>query len=129
MTRKSDVQALAWMRKVCRALPGTSEGTHYGEIAFLVGGKIFATCGEKKGGPRRIVFRIDARRTAELSQRDPRFQRYPYEKSALQIAAADVDDWEQLRGFVEESYRAEARTAPRAKARKTASSPRRQARG
>jgi predicted DNA-binding protein (MmcQ/YjbR family) len=117
MTRKSDAQALQWMRDVCLALPGTSEATHFGEIAFKVGSKLFATCGDKRG-PRVIVFRIDAKRTAELLERDPRFQRYPYEKSALRIAAADVDDWEQLRGFVQESYRAESQTAQPGRTRK-----------
>jgi predicted DNA-binding protein (MmcQ/YjbR family) len=114
MTKKSDAQALKWMRDVCLALPGTSEGTHFGEIVFKANGRLFASCGDKRG-PRVIVFRIDAKRTAELLERDPRFRRYPFEKSALSIAAGDIDDWEQLRGFVEESYRTEAHPARKVK--------------
>jgi hypothetical protein len=53
------------------------------------------------------VFRIDAKRTAKLLARDPRFQRYAYEKTALAIKAGDVDDWDELRGFIEDSYRGE----------------------
>lgn len=121
MAKKSDEQALKWMREVCFALPDTSEGVHYGEIVFKVGKEMFASCGDKRG-PRTIVFKIDAQRTADLLASDPRFQRYPYEKTALWIKASDVDDWQQLREFVEESYRvilqeaakpAKARTAPK----------------
>ena len=53
------------------------------------------------------MFRIDAKRTAKLLARDPRFQRYAYEKTALAIKAGDVDDWDELRGFIEDSYRGE----------------------
>ena len=106
-TSKTDDQALKWMREVCLALPGTSEGVHYGEIVFKVGPKLFASCGDKRGTCT-IVFQIDARKTEELLAADARFARYPYEKSALWIKASDVDDWEQMRAFVEESYRRQA---------------------
>src|SRR5262245_54847115 len=95
------------MRTVCLALPDTSEGIHYGEIVFKVGSKLFASCGDKNG-LRTIVFRIEPKRTEQLIARDTRFRRYPFEKTALAIKASDVDDWDELRGFVEESYRREA---------------------
>ena len=107
--KKTDAQALKWMREVCLALPNTSEGVHYGEIVFKVGPELFASCGAKRG-PRTIVFRIDAKRTAKVLARDPRFSRYAYEKTALAIKASDVDDWEELRGFVEDSYRSAAKS-------------------
>ena len=108
MAKKTDAQALTWMRKVCLALPDASEGVHYGEIVFKVGSKLFASCGDKKG-PRTIVFRIDPKRTEQLVATDKRFTRYPFEKTALAIKASDVDDWDQLREYVEESYRREAK--------------------
>ena len=105
--QKTPAQALAWMREVCLALPDTSEGVHYGEVVFKVGGKLFASCGNKRG-PMTIVFRIDPKQTEQLLESDPRFQRYAFEKSALWINASDVTDWKQLREFVEQSYRREA---------------------
>ena len=87
------------------------------------------SCGDEKG-PRTIVFRIDPERTEQLLASDSRFQRYPFEKSALSIEASDVDDWDQLRTFVEESYRREAEPStakaarPRARKRTAAKRPR-----
>jgi predicted DNA-binding protein (MmcQ/YjbR family) len=111
MAKKNDEQALKWMREVCLALPDTSEGVHYGEIVFSVGKEMFASGGEKRG-PRRIAFKIDARRTADLLARDQRFKRHPYEKTGLWIKASDVDDWQQMRSFVEESYRLASQVQP-----------------
>jgi predicted DNA-binding protein (MmcQ/YjbR family) len=117
MPKKTDEQALAWMRKVCLALPDTTEGIHYGEISFKVGKNMFASCGDKRG-PRMIVFRVDPKKTEALLKKDERFKRYPYEKTALFIPASEVDDWEQMRELVEESYRREASTPPTKRARK-----------
>ena len=117
MPKKTDAQALAWMRDVCLALPDTSEGNHYGEIVFKVGKAMFASCGAKNGA-REIVFRIAPDATEALLASDSRFTRYPFEKSALRIKASDVDDWNALREHVEESYRREA--SPPASAKKPA---------
>jgi predicted DNA-binding protein (MmcQ/YjbR family) len=104
MPRKTDAQALKWVRDVCLKLPDASEGFHYGELVFKAQGRLFASCGAKRG-PRMIVFRIDAKKTAVLLEQDDRFRRYAFEKSALQVAAGDVEDWEAMRGYLEESYR------------------------
>ena len=105
------------MRAVCLALPAATEGVHFGEVVFKAGARLFASCGDKSG-PRTIVFRIDAARTAELLARDPRYQRYPREKSALWIRAGDVDDWDQMRAFLEESHRLASHPAVRVRRRK-----------
>jgi hypothetical protein len=84
---------------------------------------MFASCGDKRG-PRTIAFQIDAQRTADVLARDPRFQRYPYEKTALWIKASDVDDWDQLRAFVEESYRLRSQRAKPAKPKNATPKPR-----
>ena len=115
--RKTDAQALKWMREVCLALPDASEGLHYGEIVFKVGAKMFASCGAKSGA-REIVFRIDPKATEALLAANGAFTRYPFEKSALRIKASDVTDWDELRGYVEESYRREATPAKPAAKRK-----------
>ena len=104
MRKKSDARALAWMREVCLALPGSSEGVHYGEVVFKAGGKLFASCGDKRG-PRTIVVGLAPGHCAEVLARNPRFRRYPYGKRAIMIDASDVDDWREMRAFVEESYR------------------------
>ena len=124
VAKKTDAQALTWMRGVCLALPDTSEGIHYGEIVFKVGNNMFASCGAKQG-PRSIAFRVDPARTEQLLARAAGFSRYPYEKTGLVIKAGDVVDWDELRELLEESYRREAApaapTAPkkRAPAKKT----------
>jgi predicted DNA-binding protein (MmcQ/YjbR family) len=98
------------MRSVCLALPGASEGVHYGEIVFQVGRKMFASCGAKHG-PRTIVFRVGPERTEALLAAGRGFRRYAYEKTALEVAASEVADWEELRELVRESFRRETREA------------------
>jgi hypothetical protein len=41
--------ALAKMRAICLALPGSSEAVHFGEACFRVGKRIFASCGGEAG--------------------------------------------------------------------------------
>ena len=60
-------EALNKMREICLSLPDTREGEHFGEAAFYVKGKLFATCGEKHGVCE-ITFGLDPDHAAALVQ-------------------------------------------------------------
>jgi hypothetical protein len=119
MTKKSDAAALKWMREVCGSYPDASEGVHYGEIMFKSNGKMFASCGDKRG-PTMIVLGLAPEHTKQVLAQNAHWKRYPYEKSGIMIAAADVDDWVELRSFIDESHRIYAAPAPAKKAKPAA---------
>ena len=121
--------ALRRVRDICLSLPDTTESTHFGEPAFYVRKKLFATCGEKDG-PCRITFGLEPEHADALIESDPRYQYYGRtpgrgaRRSAptgVWIEAADVDNWEELRVLILEGYRLQAprassgRRGPRAK--------------
>ena len=63
-------RTLEKMREICLSLPDTREGDHFGEAAFYVKGKLFATCGEKHGVCE-IVFGLQPDHAAALVKSDP----------------------------------------------------------
>ena len=93
------------MRAICLALPDTKETLTWGQPHFRVGEKIFAGCGEEKG---RVVigFKLDMDHADAIIQ-DPRFWRAPYvgHKGWVSMDAGGVDDWDEVRPLVLESYR------------------------
>jgi predicted DNA-binding protein (MmcQ/YjbR family) len=93
------------MRAICLALPETRETLTWGQPHFRVGEKIFAGCGEEKG---RVVigFKLDMDHADAVIQ-DPRFWRAPYvgHKGWVSMDANAVDDWDEVRPLVLESYR------------------------
>jgi predicted DNA-binding protein (MmcQ/YjbR family) len=96
---------LTHMRAICLALPDTKETLTWGQPHFRVGDKIFAGCGDEKG--RCVIgFKLDMDHADAMVQ-DPRFRRAPYvgHKGWVSIDAAAVDDWEEMRPLVIESYR------------------------
>jgi predicted DNA-binding protein (MmcQ/YjbR family) len=96
---------LSHMRRICLALPDTEETPTWGQPHFRVRGKIFAGCGEEKG--RSVIgFKLEMDHADAVIQ-DPRFRRAPYvgHKGWVSLDAARVDDWEEVRALVLESYR------------------------
>jgi predicted DNA-binding protein (MmcQ/YjbR family) len=93
------------MRAICLALPETRETLTWGQPHFRVGEKIFAGCGEEKN---RVVigFKLDMDHADAIIQ-DPRFWRAPYvgHKGWVSMDANAVDDWDEVRPLVLESYR------------------------
>ena len=118
--KKTDAEALQWMRAVCSAYPEASEGVHYGEIVFKSAGQMFASCGDKRG-PTMIVLGLAPEHTKQVLASNAHWKRYPYEKSGIMIAAADVVDWDEMRSFIDESYRIYAAPAAPKRARPRAS--------
>jgi hypothetical protein len=116
----SAAQALAKMREICLALPGTREGDHFGSAAFYVKGKLFATCGAKDGACE-IIFGLLPEDAAALLKSDPRFRPYPRDRRGLVIDAADVTNWGEIRALVTASWELRKPVgAPRKPSRKPA---------
>jgi len=96
-------QALAKMREICLAFPDTREGAHFGEAAFYVQGKLFATCGTKSGACE-IIFGLQPDHAAALVKSDARFKPYPRDPRAVVLDAANVKSWSEVRALISESY-------------------------
>ena len=91
------------MRKICLSLPDTRERAHFGEAAFYVKGKLFATCGVKHGVCA-ITFGLEPDRAAALVKRDPRFTPYARDKSGVVLDASRVGSWNEVKALIVESY-------------------------
>lgn len=102
--------ALTRMRAICADLADVTEGAHFTSHSFLVGGKMFATC-----GPDGIVFQLEPDHTDALRATNPKFTAYPRLKTATMIRLADARDWDLLRDLIGESYRMRV-SPPRKKA-------------
>ncbi|MBK6426130.1 MAG: MmcQ/YjbR family DNA-binding protein [Blastocatellia bacterium] len=85
------------------SLPDTREGDHFGETAFYVRGKLFATCGAKMASARS---RLGSSRTtaAALVENDPRFKPYSRDKRGVVLDAAKVKRWSEVQELILESY-------------------------
>lgn len=112
-------EALEKMREICLALPDTREGAHFGETAFYVKDKLFATCGEKHGVCE-IIFGLEPDHAAALVKNDSRFKPYARDKRAVVLEASKVKSWSELEPLIHESYALRKPSkAPRKAARKT----------
>jgi hypothetical protein len=108
------------MREICLSLPDTREGDHFGETAFYVKNKLFATCGDKHGICE-IIFGLEPDHAEALVKNDPRFKPYPRDKRAVVLEAAKVKSWNELRPLLLESYELrKPRTAQKKVAKKSA---------
>ena len=112
--------ALAKVREICLSFPGAREGDHFGESAFYVKGKLFATCGGKHGVCE-IVFGLEPEHAAALVASDARFKPYPRDPRAVVLDAANVKSWSEVRALLSESYELrKPASAPRKRARTSA---------
>src|SRR5690349_2805658 len=96
-------EALAKVREICLSFPDTREGAHFGEAAFYVKRKLFATCGTKSGACE-IIFGLQPDRAAALVKSDPRFKPYPRDRRGVVMDAATVKSWSEVRALHSESY-------------------------
>jgi len=99
--------ALEKMRQICLSLPNTSEGSHFGQRAFKVGKKMFATCGDRRG-EWEVVVQLTPAHARSIVRSDPRFKSYPRAPHCVLFEAAGVMDWGKVRDLVQESYRLNA---------------------
>ncbi|HUM11992.1 MAG TPA: MmcQ/YjbR family DNA-binding protein [Myxococcaceae bacterium] len=96
---------LTEMRRICLALPETTETMTWGQPHFRVRGKIFAGFGDH-GGTFTIGFKLE-REHADAAVQDPRFTRAPYVGAHgwISMDVKGVRDWAEVRALVRESYR------------------------
>lgn len=100
---------------IVAALPDTKLTFPWGEPHFRVADKIFLGCGEK-AGRLSIGFKAGLADARELL-RDPRFRPAPYvgRHGWVEMDASAIVDWDEVRGFVLQSWRLIAPAASRAK--------------
>jgi predicted DNA-binding protein (MmcQ/YjbR family) len=101
----STAGVLRKLRRICLSLPDTKETLTWGEPHFRVGEKIFAGYGSEKGRPA-IGFKLEMDH-ADLLVQEPRFRRAAYvgHKGWVSMDALGIDDWDELRALILESYR------------------------
>ncbi len=113
-------KALEKMREICLSFPDTREGDHFGDTAFFVKGKLFATCGGKHGVCE-IVFGLEPEHAAALVASDARFKPYPRDRRGVVLDAANVKSWSEVRALLSESYELrKPASAPRKRAKTSA---------
>ncbi len=96
-------KALAKMREICLSLPDTREGDHFGETAYYVRGKLFATCGAKRGVCE-ITFGLEPDHAAALFENDSRFKPYARDKRGVVLDAGKVKSWGEVKELISMSY-------------------------
>ncbi|MBI1853440.1 MAG: MmcQ/YjbR family DNA-binding protein [Planctomycetes bacterium] len=97
--------ALEKVREIVQSLPDTKETPTWGAPHFRVGEKIFCGCGPE-GERLAITFKLEMPH-AHFIVEDPRFTRAPYvgHKGWISMDATCVDDWDEVRALILESYR------------------------
>jgi hypothetical protein len=108
-----DDPAVDRLRRLCLALPGTTERNSHGEPAFFVGGKQFVSVDDHHHGADRLVCWCAAPpgRQQECIDRDPvRFFRPPYVGYRGWLGVRiDLDpDWDEVAEIVEDAWRSVA---------------------
>ena len=95
---------LKQLRKICLALPDTTESEKWGEPHFCVCKKIFCGAG-KKDGVFTIGFKLQKTRAATTVQL-PGFSVAPYvgKHGWVTLDVEFIDDWEDVAEMIMESY-------------------------
>lgn len=96
-------EALEKMREICLALPESREKVHFGQAAFHVMGKLFATCGDKRG-VWEISFGLEADHAAALAEKNPLYSVHPRDKRGVVVDVAKVTSWAEIKALILESY-------------------------
>jgi len=92
------------LRKLCLALPETSEGVSFGNVAFRAGKRPFVVLDRYKG-VECIFFYVDPGRRADLLK-DKRYFKAPYDPREQGLCRTlDKIDWAEMKGLVIGSYR------------------------
>ena len=94
------------VRAICLSFPDTKETMTWGKPHFRVGEKIFAGFEEENGKPT-IGFKLEKPPARELSARGARCRPAPYVGAHgwVEMEVSGAVDWDQVRGYVLESWR------------------------
>jgi predicted DNA-binding protein (MmcQ/YjbR family) len=95
------------VREIYLSLPDTKETPTWGSPHFRVGDKIFGGMGEHDDGKVSIGFKLEMEHADALVRSDPRFTRAKYvgHKGWVDMDVSAVDDWDEVKTLVGESYR------------------------
>ena len=113
------------LRRICLALPDTKETLTWGQPHFRVGDRILAGFGEEKG--RTVIgFKVTSDHQDALIMQD-RFRVAPYvgRFGWVSMDATGIEDWDELREFIHESYQLIAPKRSLAKLTGSGATPRR----
>jgi predicted DNA-binding protein (MmcQ/YjbR family) len=101
-----DPKIQAHMKKICLSLPDTEETMTWGKPHYRVNNKIFAGCGEENGQSS-VGFKLEMDHARAIVVSDPRFSPAPYvgHKGWVSMDASGIQDWNEVRDLVLESYR------------------------
>lgn len=93
------------VREIYLSLPDTEETPTWGSPHFRVAGKIFGGLGDADRTT--ISMKLEMEHADAMVQSDRRFSRAPYvgHKGWVTVDVTDVEDWEEIRLLVNESYR------------------------
>jgi predicted DNA-binding protein (MmcQ/YjbR family) len=95
---------LARLRKICLALPETSEGLSFGNVAFRAGKRPFVVLDRYKGVDCIFLY-VDPHRRAALLK-DKRFFRAPYDPREQGLCRTlDKIEWREMTSLILDSYR------------------------
>jgi predicted DNA-binding protein (MmcQ/YjbR family) len=96
---------LARLRKLCLALPETSEGTQFGSPVFRAGKKGFASIHARRGRVT-LTFWVGAEGQA-IAGLDPRYRVPPYigHNGWIELDVSQRCDWDEVRELALTSYR------------------------
>jgi predicted DNA-binding protein (MmcQ/YjbR family) len=94
------------IRGIYLSLPDTKETPTWGSPHFRVMDKIFGGFNDE-GERTSIGFKLEMEHAAAMAASDPRFTRAAYvgHKGWVSMDVTDVEDWEEVRVLVAESYR------------------------
>jgi predicted DNA-binding protein (MmcQ/YjbR family) len=94
------------MSEICLALPDTKLTMTWGKPHYRVADKIFAGCGEEDGWLG-LGFKLEMPHAKRLVASDARFRpaKYVGHKGWVTMNADGVEDWDEVRDLVHESYR------------------------
>lgn len=92
---------------ICLSLPDTKLTMPWGAPHFRVGDKIFCGYGKEKSGLVTLTFKLEREHADILVRNDSRFSRAPYvgNKGWVSMEAKTIQDWDEVRTLVLESYR------------------------
>ena len=96
---------LTRIRRICLALPDTTETMTWDKPHFRVGDKIFVGYGQERGTSV-ISIKLEMKHAAEIIEL-PNFWRAPYvgHKGWVSMDVRRVSNWDDVRGLILESYR------------------------
>ena len=101
-----DPKVQAHMKRICLSLPDTEETMTWGKPHYRVNNKIFAGCGEENGKSS-LGFKLEMDHARAIVVSDARFSPAPYvgHKGWVSMDASGIQDWNEVRDLVLESYR------------------------